>query len=50
VRENFRRHRKQLAGLDLVVMARPAADSASKKQLNFSLAEHMQKLISVSVR
>jgi len=50
VRESFRRHRKQLAGLDLVVMARPAADLANKKQLNFSLAEHMQKLISDSVR
>jgi ribonuclease P protein component len=50
VRENFRHHSKQLAGLDLVVMARPAAGLANKKQLNLSLAEHMRKLISDSVR
>jgi len=49
-RESFRQHRKQLAGLDLVVMARTAAGSADNVQLNLSLAEHMRKLISDSVR
>jgi ribonuclease P protein component len=50
IRESFRRHRKQLMGLDLVVMARPAAGLADKKQLNTSLAELMRKLFSGSVR
>jgi ribonuclease P protein component len=50
VRESFRHHRKQLAGLDLVVMARTEAGFADNVQLNLSLAEHMRKLISDSVR
>jgi ribonuclease P protein component len=50
IRESFRHHRKRLTGLDLVVMARPAAGLADKKQLNISLAELMRKLISGSVR
>ncbi|MEQ9563087.1 MAG: ribonuclease P protein component [Woeseiaceae bacterium] len=43
VRESFRRHREQLAGLDIVVMNRPATHEAGNQALHDSLAKHWQK-------
>jgi ribonuclease P protein component len=44
VREVFRQQRYRLAGLDLVVMARPAAARADNAQLLGSLLEHVGRL------
>ena len=43
VRESFRLHKETLAGLDVVVMNRPAAASAANRQLFDSLAQHWQR-------
>ena len=48
VRENFRLRRKQFIGLDLVVMARPAAARTDRSRLNSSLARHLSRLIDKS--
>lgn len=44
VRESFRRHRADLGGVDVVVMARPAAAAASNAELFASLDRHWQRL------
>jgi ribonuclease P protein component len=43
-REVFRRHRQQLAGLDLVVMARGTAATADNAALAESLGRHFARL------
>ena len=43
VRESFRRHKAELAGLDIVVLNRPAAAQASNKQLFECLEKHWQR-------
>lgn len=44
VRESFRAHRTELAGLDLVVMAQQGAAAAGNEQLRASLARHWRRL------
>ena len=44
VRESFRLNRAALKGLDIVVMAQPAARTADKRTLAASLARHWKKL------
>ena len=44
VRESFRQHQALLAGLDIVVMNRPAAGSAKNEQLFASLDRHWRRL------
>jgi len=48
VRESFRQHRDQLAGLDIVVLNQPAATTASNASLLASLAAHWKRCTSVS--
>lgn len=43
VRESFRQHRRQLAGLDIVVLNQPAAAAASNRALFDSLALHWKR-------
>jgi len=43
-RESFRYHQQLLSGLDLVVMSRPEAGSASNAELLASLESHWQRL------
>ena len=43
VRESFRRHGPELAGLDIVVMNKPDAQRAGNKALFASLERHWQK-------
>jgi ribonuclease P protein component len=43
VRESFRQHQAELAGLDVVVINQPAATSASRRQLFDSLAAHWRR-------
>jgi len=43
VRESFRQHRHDLAGLDLVVLNQPGATSASNEALFASLAAHWKR-------
>jgi len=43
VRESFRQHQEQLAGLDIVVMNQPAADTGSNRQLFDSLTGHWNR-------
>ena len=43
VRESFRQHQDQLAGLDVVVMNQPAAKTGSNRQLFDSLTGHWQR-------
>jgi len=45
IRESFRHHRKELAGLDLVVMARRPALDAGNSRLFRSLRNHWQELM-----
>lgn len=45
VREDFRLKRQALAGLDVVVMARPAAARADRAVLEHSLNRHWQVLL-----
>ena len=40
VRESFRQHREQLAGLDIVVMNQPGTHKADNRALFNSLAQH----------
>lgn len=44
VRESFRRHQAELAGLDLVVLARQGTGDATNGQLMASLQRHWQRL------
>jgi ribonuclease P protein component len=43
VRESFRQHQAELQGLDIVVINRPAATSATRRQLFDSLAGHWRR-------
>jgi ribonuclease P protein component len=43
VRESFRLHQRELAGLDVVVMNQPGAATASNAQLFNSLNRHWQR-------
>lgn len=43
VRESFRLHQREVAGLDIVVMNRPGAEAADNSRLFDSLAAHWQK-------
>lgn len=43
VRESFRRYKAELAGLDIVVLNRPAATQADNRQLLTRLEKHWQK-------
>jgi len=43
VRESFRQHQVALAGLDIVVINKPAAATGSNRQLFDSLASHWQR-------
>jgi ribonuclease P protein component len=43
VRESFRRHKAQLAGLDIVVMSQPATKDASNQALFDSLEKHWER-------
>jgi ribonuclease P protein component len=43
VRESFRQHQELLAGLDVVVINRPAASGASRPQLADSLDRHWRR-------
>ena len=45
VRETFREHRAELAGLDLVVMARAGAAAADNRRLRRSLQSHFHQLM-----
>jgi ribonuclease P protein component len=44
IRESFRHNKRQLSGLDIVVIARPAAASADPKSLQSSINKHWQKI------
>ncbi|VAW94195.1 Ribonuclease P protein component [hydrothermal vent metagenome] len=44
VRENFRQHKVQLAGLDIVVLAKHAANGATSQQLRTVLEQQWQHL------
>jgi ribonuclease P protein component len=44
VRESFRRHRPELASLDIVVMVQPGTDGADNAALFDSLDGHWQKI------
>jgi len=44
VRESFRQHKVQLAGLDIVVLAKRAADNATSQQLRTVLEQQWQHL------
>jgi ribonuclease P protein component len=43
VRESFRRHKAQLAGLDIVVLSQPVTKDASNQALFDSLEKHWQR-------
>jgi len=43
IRESFRQHQAQLAGLDIVVMNQPKTESASNKELFDSLEGHWRR-------
>lgn len=43
VRESFRHHKCELAGLDIVVMNQPDAANASNRELTTSLANHWRR-------
>ncbi len=43
IRESFRQHQQQLAGLDIVVINRPAAGTASNPELIASLDRHWRR-------
>lgn len=45
VRESFRRHRQQLAGLDIVVLSRHATHDSSNPGLLHSLNRHWRRLV-----
>ena len=43
VRESFRQHQAELAGLDIVVINQPAAKGAANRQLFDSMSTHWQR-------
>jgi ribonuclease P protein component len=43
VRESFRQHQAELAGLDVVVINQPSAGGAANRQLFDSMAAHWQR-------
>ncbi len=43
IRESFRLHQQQLAGFDLVVLARPGTASKRNAELSASLLEHWKR-------
>ena len=43
IRESFRQQQAQLSGLDVVVMNRPAATTASRQEITDSLDKHWQR-------
>jgi ribonuclease P protein component len=43
-RESFRYHRGQFSGIDIIVMAQPAAKQAANKELVSSLERHWNKI------
>ncbi len=45
IRESFRHHQTQLAGLDIVVLSRNAAAQASNLELRNSLQAHWERLL-----
>lgn len=45
VRESFRSHQETLAGLDVVVMANPAAKQSAPPALRDSLNQHWERII-----
>ncbi|MBT8086953.1 MAG: ribonuclease P protein component [Gammaproteobacteria bacterium] len=48
VRESFREHQAELAGLDIVVMNQPGASAAANPELFRSLAQHWQRCSDVT--
>ena len=48
IRESFRQHRSQLAGLDIVVLNQPDAANASNAKLFASLSQHWNRCTSGS--
>jgi len=50
VRESFRRHQADLAGLDVVVLGQPGTNRADNRALFDSLARHWQKTRSACPR
>lgn len=48
VRESFRRHQQELAGIDVVVLNQPETHKASNAQLLASLEKHWQKCRALS--
>ncbi len=44
IRESFRQHQEALAGLDVVVLARPGVHGKSNAQLRRSLEQHWKVL------
>ena len=45
IRESFRHHRGKLAGVDIVVIARPAAAQAAARQLRAALQAHWDRIM-----
>ena len=45
IRESFRHHQRQLAGLDIVVINQPAATMAENGTMNDSLERHWRRCI-----
>ena len=43
IRESFREHQAELAGLDIVVMNQPAASAAANAEMFRSLAQHWRR-------
>ena len=50
IRESFRQQQAQLAGLDVVVINRPAATMATGRQINDSLDRHWQRCSKAKIR
>ncbi|MFZ5620360.1 MAG: ribonuclease P protein component [Pseudomonadota bacterium] len=44
IRESFRRHRSELGGWDIVILARPAAAATSNRDLRTELEQHWTRL------
>jgi ribonuclease P protein component len=45
IRDSFRRHKQELDGLDIVVMARVGADNKNNRELFTSLSNHWQRVV-----
>ena len=50
IRESFRLHQQQLAGLDIVVMSRATTNIADRAALHASLERHWVKIIETCVQ